>query len=100
MVKRLNVISVCGSGTVTSSMLAGKVRDFLDYHGIKAKTVEVNPGGVEDQLSSGSWDLIVHTSPLKGKYDLPTINAVGLLSGMGEEEFFDELLETSEKLVN
>ena len=60
----------------------------------------MNPGGVEDQLSSGSWDLIVHTSPLKGKYDLPTINAVGLLSGMGEEEFFDELLETSEKLVN
>ena len=97
MVKRLNVISVCGSGTVTSSMVAGKVRDD---HGIKAKTVEVNPGGVEDQLSSGSWDLIVHTSPLKGKYDLPTINAVGLLSGMGEEEFFDELLETSEKLVN
>lgn len=100
MVKRLNVISVCGSGTVTSSMVAGKARDFLDDHGIKAKTVEVNPGGVEDQLSSGSWDLIVHTSPLKGKYDLPTINAVGLLSGMGEEEFFDELLETSEKLVN
>lgn len=100
MVKRLNVISVCGSGTVTSSMVAGKVRDFLDEHGIKTKTVEVNPGGVEDQLSSGSWDLIVHTSPLKGKYDLPTINAVGLLSGMGEEEFFDELLETSEKLVN
>ena len=51
MVKRLNVISVCGSGTVTSSMVAGKVRDFLDDHGIKAKTVEVNPGGVEDQLS-------------------------------------------------
>ena len=100
MVKRLNVISVCGSGTVTSSMVAGKVRDFLDDHGIKAKTVEVNPGGVEDQLSSGSWDLIVHTSPLKGKNDLPTINAVGLLSGMGEEEFFDELLEPSEKLVN
>ena len=100
MVKRLNVISVCGSGTVTSSMVAGKVRDFLDDHGIKAKTVEVNPGGVEDQLSSGSWDLIVHTSPLKVKYDLPTINAVGLLSGMVEEEFFDELLETSEKLVN
>lgn len=100
MVKRLNVISVCGSGTVTSSMVAGKVKDFLAERGIKVKTVEVNPGGVEEQLASGSWDLIVHTSPLKGKYELPTINAVGLLSGIGEEEFFGELLETANKLMD
>ncbi|EOH91057.1 PTS sugar transporter subunit IIB [Enterococcus pallens] len=100
MAKRLNVISVCGSGTVTSSMVAGKVKDFLDDMGIKAKTVEVNPGGVDGEMASGNWDLIVHTSPLKGKYDIPTINAVGLLSGMGEDEFFEELKETAEKLVN
>lgn len=96
--KRVNVISVCGSGTVTSSMVAGKVKDFLEENGFRAKTVEVNPNGVEGQLASGSWDVIVHTSPLKGKYDVPTINSVGLLTGMGEEEFFEELLETVQKL--
>lgn len=98
MVKRVNVISVCGSGTVTSSMVASKVKDFLDDNGVKAKTVEVNPGGVDDQLSSGKWDLIVHTSPLKRKYDIPAINAVGLLSGMGEDEFYEELLRTVKNL--
>lgn len=98
--KRMNIISVCGSGTVTSSMVSGKVKDFLDDMGIRAKTVEVNPGGVDEQLASGNWDVIVHTSPLKRKYDVPTINAVGLLSGMGEDEFFEELKETVEKLTN
>lgn len=98
MAKNISVISVCGSGTVTSSMVAGKVKDFLDDHGYRAKTVEVNPGGVDGELASGKWDLIVHTSPLKGKYDIPTINSVGLLTGMGEEEFFEELLETAQKV--
>lgn len=92
--KKVNVISVCGSGTVTSSMVAGKVKDFLEENGYKAKTVEVSPGGVDGELASGQWDVIVHTSPLKGKYEIPTINSVGLLTGMGEEEFYEELLKT------
>ncbi|MBP1043786.1 PTS sugar transporter subunit IIB [Vagococcus sp. BWB3-3] len=96
--RKVNVISVCGSGTVTSSMVAGKVKDFLEENGFKAQTVEVNPNGVDGQLELGSWDVIVHTSPLKKKYQVPTINSVGLLTGMGEEEFFAELLETVKTL--
>ncbi|WP_159566098.1 PTS sugar transporter subunit IIB [Budvicia diplopodorum] len=90
--KNINVISVCGSGTVTSSMVAEKVKDILEVNGYKAKTVEVNPAGVEGQLSSGKWDIIVHTSPLKDKYNIPTINAVGLLIGTDEDGFIEKLL--------
>ncbi|MTD37515.1 PTS fructose transporter subunit IIB [Erwinia sp. CPCC 100877] len=96
--KKINVISVCGSGTVTSTMVANKVKDFLEENGYQAQTVEVNPGGVEGQLASGNWDIIVHTSPLKSSYEIPTINSVGLLTGMGEEEFFEELLETAKQI--
>ncbi|MGL4723390.1 MAG: hypothetical protein ACRCWW_02640 [Scandinavium sp.] len=96
--KNINVISVCGSGTVTSSMVAEKVKDILDVNGYKAKTVEVNPGGVEGQLSTGKWDIIVHTSPLKDTYSIPTINAVGLLIGTDEDGFIEELLTAVEKL--
>ena len=96
--KNINIISVCGSGTVTSSMIAGKVKDILAENGYRAKTVEVNPNGVDNELSSGNWDIIVHTSPLKGKYELPTINAVGLLTGMDEEGFIDDLLKNASNI--
>lgn len=96
--QKVNVISVCGSGTVTSSMVANKVKDFLADNGYRAQTVEVSPNGVEGQLQSGNWDIIVHTSPLKGKYDVPTINSVGLLTGMGEDAFFEELLAVVKSL--
>ena len=71
--RRINIISVCGSGTVTSSMIANKVTDLVASRGVKANTTECNPSGVDSLLCSGSWDLIVHTSPLKKKYDIPTI---------------------------
>lgn len=92
--KQLNILSVCGSGTVTSSMIANKVKDLLEDNGYKAKTTEANPGGVSQLMESNKYDVIVHTSPLLESYNIPTINAVGFLTGMGEEEFIEELLET------
>ena len=97
--RSLKIISVCGSGTVTSSMIANKVKDLLDDNGISATTVEVNPGGVDQLVVSGSYDLIVHTSPLLSTYNIPTINAVGFLTGMEEEEFIEELLKTAKELI-
>lgn len=96
--KNINVLSVCGSGTVTSSMIAGKVKDLLHEHGYRAKTVETNPSGVDGELLGGKFDVIVHTSPLKRKYEIPSINAVGFLTGMDEEGFIEELLETVAKI--
>lgn len=93
--KKIRVISVCGSGTVTSSMVANKVKEFLGDNGFRVETVETNPNGVETQLSTGHWDMIVHTSPLKEKYDMPTVNAASFLTGMGEEKFENQLLEAA-----
>ncbi len=35
--RTINVLSVCGSGSVTSSMIAGNVRDMLDDEGYQAQ---------------------------------------------------------------
>lgn len=90
--KTLKILSVCGSGTVTSSMVANKVKDLLKERGYSSTTVESNPNGVETNLDAGGFDLIVFTSPLKKKdYGVPVINAIALITGMGEEEFEEEL---------
>lgn len=90
--RALKILSVCGSGTVTSSMVANKVKDMLKERGYNSTTVETNPGGVENNLDMGGFDLIVYTSPLKKKdYGIPVINAIALITGMGEEEFEEEL---------
>ncbi|WP_422446622.1 PTS sugar transporter subunit IIB [Thermoanaerobacterium sp. DL9XJH110] len=89
--RTFNVLSVCGSGTVSSSMVAEKLKDIMEKKGIKINTTEAKPTEVENYVSQGNFDFIIHTSPLSGNYNIPVINAVGFLTGFGEEKFLEEV---------
>ena len=88
----LKVLTVCGSGVVSSSMVSMKLKEALEEHGYKIKTIEVNPGGVEAATSQEKIDFIAFTSPIHGAISIPAINAVGFLTGFGEEEFIEKAL--------
>ena len=86
-------LAVCGSGTVTSSMVAGKIRDRLGEQGYRVMTEEARPTEAIRLASSGRFDLMVHTSPIPpGDYTIPVIDAFPCISMTGEEEFFDKVL--------
>ncbi|WP_110954667.1 PTS sugar transporter subunit IIB [Anaerosinus massiliensis] len=96
---QVNVLSVCGSGTVTSSMVAGKLKETLEKQGIKVSTTEARPTEALNLAQSGRFDFITYTSPLQsGDYGIPTINAFACLTGMGEDEFFEEVLKVVREL--
>lgn len=48
--RKVCVLCVCGSGTVTSSMLAAKIEEKLETLGVDAECIETNPAGVESAL--------------------------------------------------
>ena len=89
----VKVLSVCGSGTVSSAMLSSKLRDVLEEHGYDIECVEVSPGGVANAMSTSNYDLIAYTSPVDGNYNVPILNATGFLVGINEDEFIENLLE-------
>ena len=41
--KAVNILSVCGSGTVTSSMVAAKLKEKLGDRGYSVSTTEARP---------------------------------------------------------
>lgn len=97
--KSVNVLSVCGSGTVTSSMVAGKVKDTLKERGINSSTTEARPTEALNLAQSGRFDFIVYTSPLpEGDYKIPALNAFACLTGIGEEQFFEDVFKTVNEL--
>ncbi|HCX64946.1 MAG TPA: PTS fructose transporter subunit IIB [Eubacteriaceae bacterium] len=96
--QNIKILTVCGSGTVSSSMISEKIKDQLGEHGYRVKTVEVNPGGVSGAVANDQFDLIAYTSPIKGDFGIPAVNAVGFLTGFGEEEFIEEVLEELKKI--
>ncbi|MDF2544656.1 MAG: putative system, galactitol-specific component [Anaerocolumna sp.] len=96
--RAVKILSVCGSGTVSSAMLSSKLTDVLEENGYHVEATEVSPGGVEGAMAAGKYDLIAYTSPVEGDYGVPILNATGFLVGINEDEFVEELLEAVGKL--
>lgn len=94
----VKILSVCGSGTVSSAMLSSKLMDILEENGYDMVSTEVSPGGVAIAMQTGKYDIIAYTSPVEGDYNVPILNATGFLVGINEDEFIEELLEEIGKI--
>jgi len=95
--KKVCALCVCGSGTVTSSMIANKLKEALEERGFEdVQVIECNPGGVESALSTHDVDFIACSSPVPGDYGIPKLSATSFLIGLGEDEFMDEVMEILE----
>lgn len=88
---RKKVIFVCATGIATSTAVAEKVLEACESEGIKIDYKQSNVASLPSL--DGSADLIIATT--KVPYDLktPVVNALPILSGLGEEETIGEIIE-------
>ncbi len=89
---KIKILSICGSGVVTSSMIANKLKELFREHNYDVQTVEANPSELEGYCMREKFDLIAYSSPIHDSCGIPALNAMGLITGMGEEEFMEEAL--------
>ena len=61
LMKSVNILSICGSGTVTSSMVAAKLKDRLSEHGYQVSATEAKPTEALNLAQSKRFDIIAHT---------------------------------------
>jgi PTS system galactitol-specific IIB component len=96
----LKVLGVCGSGTVSSTLLADRVKEILEEYKIRVKAEGVMPQMVQEYVDRGGVDFVVTTSPIPGKINVPIIKGVPLLTGFGEEECVQEIIKTAKKILS
>lgn len=92
MSKEIKILSVCGSGTVTSSMVANMLIDMFTEEGYSVKAVETMPSEMETICAREKFDLIAHASPISDNYGIPALSSIGLITGMGVDEFKEKAL--------
>jgi PTS system galactitol-specific IIB component len=99
--KVINVLGVCGAGTVTSTMLAMRVEEVLHEEGIRCKIDEIRPTQVHTTLETAPVDLIITSSPIPDmeKITIPVIKGHSLLSGFGEAETIEEIRTVALKII-
>lgn len=93
--KSIKLLTVCGSGIVTSSMLANKLADMFEEEGYEVTAMEANPSELSTYTEREKYDLVAYASPINEE-DLngtPALPAIGLITGLGDEEFLEQALE-------
>lgn len=87
------ILVACGNGIATSTVVATKIRDYLDERGVQVMTVQCKlmevPSKVED------YDILVTTGQFEGLTgDVPIFKGMPLLIGIGADEFLESIYET------
>ena len=98
--RKILVLCVCGSGAVSSSILAQKIKAILSGVKIKSNVIELLPASVEAYMTQGEIDFIVTTGPIPGKIHAPVIEGFNLLTGIGEDAVAREVLSTAQEIID
>lgn len=97
--RKLNVLAVCGSGVVSSSMVEQKLVEILKPIA-DVQVIGTLPQSVQGLVERGSVDFIVTTSPIPGTITVPVIKGVALLTGMGEDAVIEEIKRVAKSILD
>ncbi|MVB10700.1 hypothetical protein CAFE_13980 [Caprobacter fermentans] len=97
MAKHVKILCVCGSGTVSSAMVANKLKEKLADYGYAVEATECSPNSAETALASGGFSLMACVSPVYQEFGVPKVNAVGMLTGLSEDQVLQDCLKILEK---
>ena len=86
------LLVVCGSGIATSTVVEGKIRDFLDSKGVLDK-VKMYKGNIAEQINHiDEYDAFVSTTVVPDDVKDKVISGLPVLTGVGADKVYDEIL--------
>lgn len=86
------ILVACGNGIATSTVVSSKIKEACEINGIQIMISQCKLLEVESKYND--YDLLVTTGKFTGgEVTIPTIGAISLLTGIGEEETMQEILE-------
>ncbi|API93161.1 PTS galactitol transporter subunit IIB [Virgibacillus pantothenticus] len=85
------VIVACGSGVATSQTVASKVKSILEENGVRASVEAVDIKSLDQYIKTS--DVYISITKNTKEYDIPTLNGIAFLTGMGMEEETQKLLD-------
>ncbi len=88
---KVKILVVCGSGVATSMHAAFKLRGYLEKEKL---TVHIDGAGNNELASRApAYDIILSNTMVTIKTDKPVFSAIPLLTGIGEKELVEKLVE-------
>ncbi len=89
------IIVACGSGVATSQTVASKVERLLEEKGIKTTVQAVDIKSLSTFIKDA--DVYIAITKPKETFDIPVINGIAFLTGMGQDEELDKIIKAIQK---
>ena len=97
--REIRILVVCATALATSTMAAVKLEEEFERRGIPVKT---DKGRITDMMplvEQTKPDIVVATAVSREDIGIPLLNGVPLLSGLGLDEFYEELFKHVEVIL-
>jgi PTS system galactitol-specific IIB component len=86
-----HIVVACGTAIATSTHVAIKIKELLAERGIKITTTQCRVTEVPSYADGAH--LVVSTAQIPYDINVPVINGIAFLTGIGEKEVIDEIEE-------
>ena len=87
------ILVACGTGIVTSTMAADKLKKELEKKG-KTSKITISQCKVAELNSKASgYDLIISTTQVSDKIQIPVVSGLPFLTGIGVDKAVNEVIE-------
>ncbi len=83
------VIVACGTAIATSTHVAIKIRELLEERGLKVHTIQCRVPEIPSLAPDA--DLIVATAQVPYDVDIPVVDGIPFLTGIGIKEVIDRI---------
>lgn len=87
--KIYHIVVACGTAIATSTHVAIKIKEALGERGIKITTTQCRVSEVPSYTTGAA--LIVSTAQIPFDVDVPVVNGLAFLTGVGEKEVIGEI---------
>ena len=89
------ILVACGAGIATSTVVTERITNLLKENKIDCEITQCKIAEVSSLASAA--DLIVSTTILPTKYDVPSLNAMSYITGIGEEKLDKQIIDVLSK---
>ena len=89
--KVFKIVVACGTAIATSTHVSIKIKELLEERGIKIHTIQCRVQEVPSLAPDA--DLVVATAQVPFDIDVPVVDGIPFLTGIGVKEVIDKIEE-------
>jgi len=101
MARGYRILVCCGTAGATAAVLADKLENKLSEFGIEIERVDkIQIGNLQNMLGGGGYDIVVTAVDIREdelSLPVPVVRAMGILTGLNEEEDLKKIAEILKK---